>query len=119
MFYENKIRRLISESLSVDRRLKVLCASCVGQPWEMVNLFCASMKSRSTSKQIEKALDRCVKDMAFLGGFTSDPKLRAIRYGPKVSFNSNSLKLFNEDLSLLEVFAYVYHETLWATLRYS
>ena len=34
----------------------------------------------------------------------------AVRNGPKVSFTSTSLKLFNEDLNTLEVFAYAHDE---------
>ena len=40
----------------------------------------------------------------------SEARIIAIRYCSKVSFNSNSLKLFNEDLNLLEVFAYAHDE---------
>ena len=36
VFYENQIRRVISESPFEVRRLEVLRASCVGQPREMV-----------------------------------------------------------------------------------
>ena len=57
VFYENQIRRLMSESPFEERRLEVLRASCVGQPREMVNLFCVPMKSMSTSRRIEKAMD--------------------------------------------------------------
>ena len=45
IFYENQIRRLMDESPFEERKLEVLRASCVGQPREMVNLFCAPMKS--------------------------------------------------------------------------
>ena len=55
IFYENQIRRLMNESPCDERRLEVLRASCVGQPREMVNLFCAPMKSITTSQRIEKA----------------------------------------------------------------
>ena len=58
VFYENQIRRLVDESPFEERKLEVLRASCVEQPREMVNLFCAPMKSMSTSIRIEKALDR-------------------------------------------------------------
>ena len=34
----------------------------------------------------------------------------AVRNGPKVSFTSTSLKLFNEDLNIVEVFAYAHDE---------
>ena len=46
----------MEESPFEERKLEVLRASCVGQPCEMVNLFCAPMKSMSTSERIEKAL---------------------------------------------------------------
>ena len=58
VFYENQIRRLMSESPFEERKLEVLRASCVGQPREMVNLFCVPMKNMSTSRRIEKTLDR-------------------------------------------------------------
>ena len=110
VFYENQIRRLMSESPFEERRLEVLRASCVGQPREMVNLFCVPMKNMSTSRRIEKALDRLRQRYGVSGGLTSEPKVMAVRNGPKVSFTSTSLKLFNEDLNTLEVFAYVHDE---------
>ena len=55
IFYENQIRRLMNESPYDERRLEVLRASCVGQPREMVNLFCAPMKSITTSQRIGKS----------------------------------------------------------------
>ena len=58
VFYENQIRKLMSESPNVERRLEVLRASCVGEPREMVNLFLAPMKSISTEERIEKTLTR-------------------------------------------------------------
>ena len=53
VFYENQIRRLMDDSPYLERRFKVLRASCVGQPREMVNLFFAPMKSLSTSQRID------------------------------------------------------------------
>ena len=44
------------------------------------------------------------------GGLTSQPKMRAIRHGAKVAFNLPSLKIYNEDLNTLEVFAYAHDE---------
>ena len=58
VFYENQVRRLMDESPYDERRLEVLRASCVGQPREMINLFCAPMKSMTTAQRIEKALSR-------------------------------------------------------------
>ena len=110
VFYENQIRRLMDESPFEERKLEVLRASCVGQPREMVNLFCAPMKSMSTSIRIEKALDRLRQRYGVSGGLTSEPKVRAIRHGAKVAFNSSSLKMYNEDLNTLEVFAYAHDE---------
>ena len=110
VFYENQIRRLMSESPFEERSLEVLRASCVGQPREMVNLFCVPMKNMSTSRRIEKALDRLRQRYGVSGGLTSEPKVMAVRNGPKVSFTSTSLKLFNEDLNTLEVFAYAHDE---------
>ena len=110
VFFENQIRRLMEESPIEERRLEVLRASCVGQPREMVNLFCAPMKNMSTAQHIEKALDRLRQRYGISGGFSSEPKVRAVRHGPKVSFNATSLKSFNEDLNTLEVFAYAHDE---------
>ena len=110
VFYENQIRRLMSESPFEERRLEVLRASCVGQPREMFNLFCVPMKNMSTSQRIEKALDRLRQRYGVSGGLTSEPKVMAVRNGPKVSFTLTSLKIFNEDLNTLEVFAYAHDE---------
>ena len=52
----------------------------------------------STSRRIEKALDRLRQRYGVAGGLTSEPKVTAVHHGPKVSFTSSSLKLFNEDL---------------------
>ena len=84
IFYENQIRRLMDESPYDDRKLEVLRASCTGQPREMVNLFCVPMKNVSTSTRIEKALDRLRQRCGVSGGLTSEPKIIAIRNGPKV-----------------------------------
>ena len=58
VFFENQVRRLMNESPYGERKLKVLRAACVGQPREMMNLFCAPMKSMTTAQRFEKALDR-------------------------------------------------------------
>ena len=58
VFYENQIRKLMSESPCDERRLKVLRASCIGQPREMIILSIAPMRSMSTAQRIEKSLDR-------------------------------------------------------------
>ena len=39
--FENQVCRLMNESPYDERKLEVLRAACVGQPREMVNLFCA------------------------------------------------------------------------------
>ena len=62
----------------MDRRLEVLPVSLVGELREMVNLFCSPMKSMSTSRQIKKALDRLRQRYGVSGGFTFEPKVRAI-----------------------------------------
>ena len=110
VFYENQIRRLMSDSPFKKRRLEVLRASCVGQPREMVNLFCVPLKNMRTSRPIEKALDRLRQSYGVSGGLTSEPKVMAVRSGPKISFTSTFLKLFNEDVNTLEVFAYAHDE---------
>ena len=68
------------------------------------------MKSMSTSERIEKALSRLRQRYGVTAGFTSEPKVKAVRHDPKVSFNSASLKMFNEDLNTLKVFAYAHDE---------
>ena len=110
IFYENQIRRLMNESPYDERRLEVLRASCIGQPREMVNLFCAPMKSITTSQRIEKALGRLRQRYGVSGGLTSEPKIIAIRNGSKVAFNASSMKMYNEDLNTLEVYAFAHDE---------
>ena len=82
----------------------------MGQPREMVNLFCAPMKSMNTALRIEKVLNRLRQRYGVSGSLTSEPKVKAIRNGAKVAFNLSSLKMFNEDLNTLEVFAYAHDE---------
>ena len=100
----------MNESPYAERRLEVLRASCVGQPREMVNVFCAPLKGMTISQRIEKALDRLRQRYGVPGGLVSEPKVRAVRYGPKVAFTSASLGMFGEDLNTLEVFAYAHNE---------
>ena len=100
----------MDESPYDDRKLEVLRASCTGQPREMVNLFCVPMKNVSTSTRIEKALDRLRQRYGVSGGLTSEPKIIAIRNGPKVLSDLNSLKMYNEDLNTLEIFAMAHDE---------
>ena len=110
VFYENQIRKLMDESHCNERRLEVVRASCVDQPREIVNLFLAPMKNMSTSQRIEKALDRLRQRYGVFNGLTAEPKIIAIRNGPKVTFNVALLKAFNDDLNTLEVFAYAHDE---------
>ena len=118
-FIDDKSRRIRNVgnlfSVSFSRLLTrysavTLRASCTGQPREMVNLFCAPMKSMTTPQRIEKALDRLHQRYGVSGGLTSEPKIMAVRHGVKVSFNATSLKLYNEDLNTLEVYAYAHDE---------
>ena len=88
----------------------MLRASCIGQPREMINLFCTPMRGMTTAQRIEKALSRLRQRYGVTGGLTSEPKIIAIRHGPKVSHTSASLKLFNKDLNTTEVFAYAHGE---------
>ena len=76
----------------------------------MVNLFCAPMKSITTAQRIEKALDRLRQRYGVSSGLTSEPRVIAIRHGAKVNFTASSLKMYNEDLNTLEVFAYAHDE---------
>ena len=68
------------------------------------------MRNLSTSERIEKALHRLRQRHGVSGGLTTEPLVGAIRNGSKISFNAASLKLFNEDLNTLEVFAYAHNE---------
>ena len=58
----------MNESPYEERRLEVLRASCVGQPREMVNLFCAPLKNMTTTQRIEKAFDRLRQRYGVPGG---------------------------------------------------
>ena len=46
VFYESQVRRLMRESPCSERHLGILRASCVGQPRELVNLFCVGPDGR-------------------------------------------------------------------------
>ena len=100
----------MNESPYEERGLEVLRAFCVGQPREIVNLFCAPLKNMTTTQRIEKALDRLRQRDGVPGGLISKPKGKAVRYGPKVAITSASLRMFGEDLNTLEVFAYAHDE---------
>ena len=100
----------MNEAPSDDQRLEALRASCVGQPREMINIFIAPMKSLSTSQHIEMAFSRLKQRYGVPGGLTTEPIIVDIRKGPVVSFNVESLKVFNEELNMLEVFAYAHDE---------
>ena len=75
-----------------------------------MTLFCVPMKKLTTAQRIERALDRLRQRYGVSGGFTSKSNIIPIRYGPKVSFDLNSLKMFSEDLNTLEVFAFAHDE---------
>ena len=64
----------------------------------------------STSQRIEKAIDRLRQRYWVSGELSTEPQIIAIRNGPKVIFNSASLKSFNEDLNTLKIFAYAHDE---------
>ena len=110
VFYDNEIRRLKHESPYDECRLEVLRASCIGQPWKMVNLFFAPLRNMSTSKRIERALDHLRQRYGVFGELTSEPKIAKIRTGPKVAMSIASLKVFNKDLNTLEVYAHAHNE---------
>ena len=89
VFYENQIRKLMSESPCDERRLEVLRAFCIGQPREMVNLFIAPTRSMSTAQRIEKALNHLRQRYGVSGGLTTKPQIIDIRLGPRVVFNTD------------------------------
>ena len=105
VFYENQIRKLMSESPCDERRLEVLRASCIGQSREMVNFFIAPMRMQ----RIEKTLDRLRQRSGVSGGFTTEPQIIDICLKPREVFNTASLKSY-EDLNILELFAYAHDE---------
>ena len=98
------------ESPNDERRLEVLRASCIGQLREMVNLFFAPIRNMSTSKRIERALDRLRQRYGVSDGLTSELKISKIRTGPWVAISAASLKAFNKDLNTLEVYAHAHDE---------
>ena len=79
-------------------------------PREMINLFCVPMKNVSTSTRIEKALERLRQRYGVSGGLTLKPKIIAIHNGPKVLIDLNLLKMYNEDLNTLEIFAMAHNK---------
>ena len=110
MFVENQVGRLTNKSPYGERRLKVLRAACVGQPREIVNLFCSSMKSMTTAQRIERDLDQLRQRYGVPSGLTSESKVIAIRHDAKENFTASSLVMYNDDLNTLEVFAYAHDE---------
>ena len=110
VFHENQVRRLMDESPYDERRLEVLRASCISQPREKINLFCALMRGMTTAQRVEKAWSRLRQRYGVMRGLTAEPKIIAIRHGPKVSHTSSSLKLFDEDLNTMKVFAHAHGE---------
>ena len=108
VFQENQIRRLMHKSPYVERRLKVLKTSCIGERREMVNLVFAPMRNISSSKRIERALDRLNQRYGLSGGLTSEPKITKIRTGSRVAMSVVSPQGFNEDLKTFEVYAHAY-----------
>ena len=82
VFYENQIRKLMEESPFGKRRLEVLRASCVGEPWEMVNLFFAPFKNMTTQQRIDRALERLRQRYGVPSGFVSEPEVAEVRNGP-------------------------------------
>ena len=110
VFFKNQIQKLTNECPISERRLEVLRAACMGQPREMVNLFFGPMRGLSTSKRVEKALQRLSERYGVPGGLTAEPAIVEIRNGLRVLHNVVSLEKFREDLNTLEVFAYAHNE---------
>ena len=100
----------MDESLYDERSLEFLRASCAGQSREMFNLFCVPIKNLDTSTPIEKAHERLMQRNGVPVGLTTETKVTAVRNGPKVSHDLNSMKIFNEDLNTLEIFAFAPNE---------
>ena len=53
------------------------------------------------AQQIEKALDCLRQRYGVSVGLTTEPQIIDIRLGPRVVFNTASLKSYNEDLNTL------------------
>ena len=70
--------------------------------------FLASMKSVSDLQCIKKALDCLRQRYGVSGGLITESKIIEIRHRAKITFNVGSLKHFNEELNILEVFAYAH-----------
>ena len=56
------------------------------------------------------ALSRLKQPYGVPGGLTTEPIIVDICKGPVVSFNVEALKVFKEELNILEVFAYAHDE---------
>ena len=84
-----------------ERCLKVLQASCVGQPREMVNLFFASLRNITSSQRIKRALDRLHQKYGVSIRFVSELKVIEFCHGHKVIKSTASKKAFNEELNTL------------------
>ena len=91
VFYENQIRKLMEESPFGERRLKVLRASCVGEPRELFNLFFAPFKNKTTQQRIDRALERLRQRYGGPSGFVLEPKVAEVQNGPKVTHIVSSL----------------------------
>ena len=98
------------ESICSERHLEILRASCVGQPRAFMNLVFPSMKILSTSERVEKAIERLREKYGVTGGLITEPEIVKIRAASRVAHIVASLKIFNQDLNSLEVFAYVHDE---------
>ena len=68
----------MEESPFGERRLEVLRASCVGEPWEMVKLFFAPFKKMTTQQRIDRALERLRRRYRVPSGFVSEPKVAEV-----------------------------------------
>ena len=64
----------------------------------------------STSKRIKMVLDRLRQRYGVFGGFVTEPKIIEICNRPATTFRLYSFKQFNEDLNMLEIFAYAQYE---------
>ena len=89
----------MSKSPCDESSLKVLRASCTGQPREMVNLFIAPIRNMLRAQRIAKTFDRLRQRCGVSGGLTTKPQIIKICLGPKVMFNTALLKSYNEDLN--------------------
>lgn len=105
VFFENQIRDMIRDCHN-GNPLEILRAACQGVPREIVSQLNYPMPGLSEDQRIEKAIARLRLRFGAINGFLSERKIQDIRRSPKIAnLNVASLKAFQEQLDLCEVYA--------------